>query len=135
IEIQIEFFGVQVTDNVLVRAVGINHARLVHRGLTLVQVKFESVVRILISYLKSGPIVHHSGNNVCLAVFFLLYTAAGNEQENARTKALKNPLSYFDILSHSTVTLFAKLRGLSTSVPRSLAAWYAKSCIGMLSTM
>ena len=31
---------------------------------------------------------------------------------------------------HSTVTLFARLRGLSTSVPRAHAVWYASSCSG-----
>ncbi len=31
---------------------------------------------------------------------------------------------------HSTVTLFAKFRGLSTSCPRSTAAWQASSCSG-----
>ncbi len=31
---------------------------------------------------------------------------------------------------HSTVTLFARLRGLSTSVPRAQAVWYASSCSG-----
>src|SRR3569623_845179 len=31
---------------------------------------------------------------------------------------------------HSTVTLLARLRGLSTSVPRDSAAWYASSCSG-----
>jgi hypothetical protein len=34
-------------------------------------------------------------------------------------------------LAHSTVTLFARLRGLSTSVPFTSAAWYASSCSGM----
>lgn len=32
--------------------------------------------------------------------------------------------------NHSTVTLFARLRGLSTSVPRAQAVWYASSCSG-----
>src|SRR5688572_14041831 len=32
--------------------------------------------------------------------------------------------------SHSTVTLFARLRGWSTSVPFSTAVWYARSCSG-----
>ena len=31
---------------------------------------------------------------------------------------------------YSTVTLFARLRGLSTSVPRAHAVWYASSCSG-----
>ena len=33
---------------------------------------------------------------------------------------------------YSTVTLLARLRGLSTSRPRSLATWYARSCSGTL---
>ena len=33
-------------------------------------------------------------------------------------------------LSYSTVTLFAKFLGLSTSVPRAQAVWYASSCSG-----
>ena len=33
-------------------------------------------------------------------------------------------------LDHSTVTLLARLRGLSTSVPRAHAVWYASSCNG-----
>ena len=32
--------------------------------------------------------------------------------------------------TYSTVTLLARLRGLSTSVPRTSAAWYARSCSG-----
>lgn len=32
--------------------------------------------------------------------------------------------------SYSTVTLLARLRGLSTSVPRATAVWYASSCSG-----
>jgi hypothetical protein len=32
--------------------------------------------------------------------------------------------------AHSTVTLFARFRGLSTSVPRAQAVWYASSCSG-----
>ena len=35
---------------------------------------------------------------------------------------------------HSTVTLLARLRGLSTSFPRSTAAWYANSCNGITVT-
>ena len=35
-----------------------------------------------------------------------------------------------EINTHSTVTLFARLRGLSTSVPRAHAVWYASSCSG-----
>ncbi len=31
---------------------------------------------------------------------------------------------------HSTVTLFARFRGLSTSVPRAQAVWYASNCSG-----
>ena len=31
---------------------------------------------------------------------------------------------------HSTVTLFAKFRGLSTSVPRATAVWYESNCSG-----
>lgn len=31
---------------------------------------------------------------------------------------------------HSTVTLLARLRGLSTSVPRAQAVWYDSSCSG-----
>ena len=31
---------------------------------------------------------------------------------------------------YSTVTDFARLRGLSTSVPRATAVWYASSCSG-----
>ncbi len=31
---------------------------------------------------------------------------------------------------YSTVTDFARLRGLSTSVPRHTAMWYARSCMG-----
>ena len=31
---------------------------------------------------------------------------------------------------HSTVTLLARLRGLSTSVPRAQAVWYASNCSG-----
>ena len=31
---------------------------------------------------------------------------------------------------YSTVTLLARLRGLSTSVPRATAVWYASSCSG-----
>ena len=33
-------------------------------------------------------------------------------------------------INHSTVTLLARLRGLSTSQPRSSAMWYARSCSG-----
>src|SRR2546430_14028799 len=33
-----------------------------------------------------------------------------------------------NVSAHSTVTLFAKLRGRSTSHPRSTAIWYARSC-------
>ncbi|PYE77915.1 hypothetical protein DFQ15_11159 [Xylophilus ampelinus] len=33
-------------------------------------------------------------------------------------------------VDHSTVTLLARLRGLSTSVPRAQAVWYASSCSG-----
>ena len=32
--------------------------------------------------------------------------------------------------NYSTVTDFARLRGLSTSVPRASAVWYASSCSG-----
>lgn len=32
---------------------------------------------------------------------------------------------------HSTVTLFARLRGLSTSVPFTRAAWYDSNCSGI----
>jgi hypothetical protein len=35
----------------------------------------------------------------------------------------------FHALRHSTVTLFAKFRGWSTSAPRRTAMWYASSCI------
>src|SRR4051812_38567169 len=31
---------------------------------------------------------------------------------------------------HSTVTLLARFLGLSTSVPRAMAVWYASSCSG-----
>src|SRR2546427_7126152 len=34
---------------------------------------------------------------------------------------------------YSTVTLLARLRGLSTSVPRASAVWYASNCTGMRS--
>ncbi len=33
---------------------------------------------------------------------------------------------------HSTVTDFARFRGLSMSQPRNTAIWYAKSCNGMI---
>ena len=33
-------------------------------------------------------------------------------------------------VGHSPVTDFAKLRGLSTSVPRAQAVWYANNCSG-----
>ena len=33
--------------------------------------------------------------------------------------------------TYSTVTLFAKLRGWSTSVPLITAMWYANNCTGM----
>ena len=36
---------------------------------------------------------------------------------------------------HSTVTLFAKFRGLSTSVPRAQAVWYASNCSGTTCSM
>ena len=36
----------------------------------------------------------------------------------------------FALPAYSTVTLFARLRGLSTSVPRATAVWYASSCSG-----
>lgn len=35
---------------------------------------------------------------------------------------------YPDRLAYSTVTDFAKFLGLSTSVPRASAVWYASSC-------
>ncbi len=35
---------------------------------------------------------------------------------------------------HSTVTDFARFLGLSTSVPRSTAVWYARSCSGIVCT-
>ena len=44
---------------------------------------------------------------------------------NCAEQLLDNTLLY-----HSTVTLFAKLRGLSTSVPRAHAVWYASNCSG-----
>ena len=36
---------------------------------------------------------------------------------------------------YSTVTDLARLRGLSTSVPRAKAAWYDKSCTGIVCTI
>ena len=38
--------------------------------------------------------------------------------------------SEVDVSRHSTVTLFARFLGLSTSVPRATAVWYASSCSG-----
>ena len=35
-----------------------------------------------------------------------------------------------DARAHSTVTDLARLRGLSTSLPRASAVWYASSCSG-----
>lgn len=37
--------------------------------------------------------------------------------------------------AYSTVTLLARLRGLSTSVPRTHAVWYDSSCSGIVCTM
>lgn len=36
---------------------------------------------------------------------------------------------------HSTVTLLARFRGLSTSQPRKRAIWYANSCSGTTATI
>ena len=49
------------------------------------------------------------------------------ERDRAAPDATATPGAGAD---HSTVTLFAKFLGLSTSVPRAQAVWYASSCSG-----
>ena len=48
----------------------------------------------------------------------------------SQTLLAKNNSYSAQITHYSTVTDFAKLRGLSTSVPRAQAVWYASNCSG-----
>ena len=49
---------------------------------------------------------------------------------NSPTGAIVPPRSPACVSCYSTVTLFARLRGWSTSQPRRTAMWYASSCSG-----
>ena len=51
-----------------------------------------------------------------------------------KTKALGDSLKAYLCAFYSTVTLFARFRGLSTSRPFSTVVWYARSCNGMTVT-
>src|SRR5688500_18141539 len=54
-------------------------------------------------------------------------TCALSSREFARALAARD--------DYSTVTDLARLRGLSTSVPRASAAWYASNCTGIACTI
>ncbi len=72
-----------------------------------------------------------TGNS--LAAFYSLHrqSAKSPGRRNLPARARPAELSFLLKCSYSTVTLFAKFRGWSTSHPRAIAIWYDKSCNGM----